>query len=158
VTTKELELEIYLALSKTGTYLCFEVMMPSCFSGGQGFANERVDLLTYDKKGDWRFYELKISVSDFRSKSHKTFLGNLNYFVMPRDIYLKVKEEIPKDIGCFVSCDNFCYCIKKAKRRDLQIHEEPLKYAFMQALSRQHGKLMKLRLNEKTKTSNEVDK
>ena len=150
MTTKELEVEIYFSLVKMGTYLCFEVMMPEQFSLEHRFGNnERVDLLTWDTKGDWKFYELKISVSDFRSKAKKTFLGNLNYYVMPFEVYEKVKNEIPQNIGCYVSYGRDCHCIKKAKRQELQGREEPLKKAFIQSLSRQHHKLMKIRLQEK---------
>ena len=149
MTTKELELKIYFSLVKMGTYLCFEVMMPAQFrlehtSGN----NERVDLLTYDTKGIWRFYELKISVSDFHSKAKKTFFGNFNYYVMPFEIYEKVKGEIPKNIGCYVSRGRDCYCVKRATRQELQGNEEPLKNAFIQALSGKHHKLMKIRREE----------
>ena len=45
--------------------------------------------------------ELKQSVQDFHSKAKVTFLGNRNYYAMPFDIYEKVKDEIPKEIGVF---------------------------------------------------------
>lgn len=147
--TKELELKIYFTLAKMGTYLCFEVMIPEAFSPSHRYGNnERVDLLTWDTKGIWRFYELKISVSDFHSKAKKTFYGNFNYYVMPVEIYEKVKHEIPDNIGCYITHGGQCYCIKKPKRQPLQGQEEPLKNAFIQALSRQHGKLMRMIKNE----------
>jgi len=123
-----------------GTYLCFEVMMPLEYRTGR--ANERVDLLTYDTNSIWRFYELKISKSDFHSKAKKTFLGHFNYFVMPVKLYDEVKDEIPEGIGCYVASENSCWCIKKAKRKELQIDEDKLKFSFIQSLSRQHAKYM----------------
>ena len=146
--TRELENAIFRALRKMGTYLCFEVMMPHP-AGRIGINNERVDLLSYDTKGTWRFYELKISKSDFRSCNANTFLGHLNYYVMPHELYEQVKDEIPPEIGVFVAADYgdrytngsiFCKCVKKAKRRVLGVDEEMLKFAFMQALSREHEK------------------
>jgi len=125
-----------------GTYLCFEVMMPDPL-GRSGRNLERVDLLSYDTKGTWRFYELKITKSDFYSKNRHTFKGHLNYFVLPHDLYEKVKGDIPPEIGVYVARINepyFCDCVKKAKRQPLQVDEEKLKFAFMQALSREHGK------------------
>jgi hypothetical protein len=138
MTTKQLECAIFRALEKMGTYLCFEVMMPT-----DGYLpNERVDLLSYDTKGTWRFYELKISKSDFYSKSKHTFLGHLNYYVMPIELYEKVKENIPSEIGVYVAGTEYtnCKCIKKAKRKTLGIDENNLKHAFIQALSREHSK------------------
>lgn len=152
MTTKELEHAIYFHLAKMGTYLCFEVMMPFEFMPGQkGWNNERVDLLTFDTVGKWRFYELKVSVSDFRSKAKHTFYGNLNYYVMPKSVYEKVASEIPDGIGCYVVSDEFkscCYSVKKAEYRDMKGNEKALKHAFMQALSRQHHKLMLMKRNE----------
>ena len=146
MTTRELETEIYFTLAKMGTYLCFEVMIPEGFSSAHRYGNnERVDLLTWDTRGDWKFYELKISVSDFHSKAKKTFLGNLNYYVMPFDVYERVKNEIPHNIGCYVSDGKRCRCVKKATRQNLQGCEESLKKAFIQSLSRQHHKLMRIR-------------
>lgn len=143
MTTQELQENIYYALKKKGLYLCFEVMMPRKFNASQAYANnERVDLLTLDTKGDWRFYELKVSVSDFNSKAQNTFYGNYNYYVMPVEIYEKVKHEIPCNIGCYVTNGGLCYSVKKAKRQKLQGNAESLKNAFIQALSRENSKLM----------------
>lgn len=147
ITTKELEHKIYFALAKMGTYLCFEVMMPSQYRGAN--SNERVDLLTYDTKGIWRFYEIKISKSDFYSKCKHTFLGHYNYFVMPLELYDQVKQDIPDHIGCYVSCKgSLCYCIKKPKKQNLKIDEDKLKFSFMQSLSRDVRKY-RLSLREK---------
>ena len=145
MTTKDLEWAIFRALMKMGTYLCFEVMVPHP-KGYVGVANERVDLLSYDTRGNWRFYELKISKSDFNSKCKHTFLGDLNYYVMPLSLYESVKDNIPSDIGVYVAekatykDEYFCRCIKKAKRREMTIDREKLMFAFMQALSREHEK------------------
>lgn len=169
MTTKDMEQAVYWFLAKTGTYLCFEVMIPvhlpdqlSCDIFGNSYVyrrdtRERVDLLTYEKRGVWRFYELKLTVSDFRSKCRKSFYGNYNYFVMPEDVYEKVKDEIPDHVGVIgcverISRNNIksvvCQCIKKPKRQELGVNEEELKFNFMQALSLKQQHLMKYKLKE----------
>ena len=44
-------------------------------------------------------YEIKISKSDFKSKHGHNFVGNANYYVMPKPHYEEVKDQIPDDIG-----------------------------------------------------------
>jgi hypothetical protein len=125
-----------------GTYLCFEVMMPSDNYSN----NERVDLLSYETGGIWRFYELKVSKSDFHSKAKKTFLGQFNYFIMPEDLYRAVKDEIPKEIGAYAVSGNGRYmeCVKKPTKQPLRVNSERLMLAFMQSLSRENRKYRKI--------------
>lgn len=142
MTTKQLEIIAYQNLWKQGTYLCFEVMMPR--PDGKHYMDnlERVDLLSYDTKGIWRFYELKVSKSDFHSGCKHTFLGNFNYFIMPHSLYLEVMDEIPKGIGVYTSFENTTQlsCVKKATRQELRVNENHLMFNFMQALSREYKK------------------
>jgi len=76
------------------------------------------------EKGDFYCYEIKSSVEDFHSKNGHNFIGDYNYYVMPEDVYEKVKEEIPWNIGVFVSSMNkhngFMELaqVKKARRLD----------------------------------------
>lgn len=143
MTTKEIEFAIFKRLKKLGTYLSFEVAMPST---KEKYAHrERVDLLSYDTSGIWRFYEIKCSVSDFRSKCKKTFFGNYNYFVLPEGLYEKVKQEIPPEIGVYIVKDlTNCYkceCVKKAKKKELtKFTSEQLIFSMMQSLSREFDK------------------
>lgn len=44
-------------------------------------------------------YEIKISKADFKSKHGHNFVGNANYYVMPKSLYEEVKDLIPEDIG-----------------------------------------------------------
>lgn len=148
LTTKEMEHLIYDYLWKQGTYLCFEVMMPSD-KGRYMLNNERVDLLSYETAGNWRFYELKLTKSDFHSCHKVTFLGNYNYYVMPKELYDEVKDEIPSYVGvyCIFSHKNghkFVNCEKRAKKQELQISHELLMFSFMQALSRENKKYRKM--------------
>lgn len=71
----------------------------------------RIDFMRFDpvnntvsgiEKGDFYCYEVKSSIEDFHSKNGHNFLGDYNYYVMPEDVYEKVKNEIPYGVGVFV--------------------------------------------------------
>ena len=71
--------------------------------------------MTYDTKGIFRYYEIKVSKADFHSPAAKSFVGHYNYYVLTRELYDQVKEEIPDWIGVYIgSC-----CVKKVKKQDL---------------------------------------
>lgn len=55
------------------------------------------------EKGDFYCYEIKSSVEDFHSKNGHNFIGDYNYYVMPEDVYERIKAEIPWGIGVMVS-------------------------------------------------------
>lgn len=77
------------------------------------------------EKGDFYCYEVKSSIEDFHSKNGHNFLGDYNYYVMPEEVFEKVKNEIPYYVGVFVP-DTMNYkgewydlkSIKKARRKD----------------------------------------
>jgi len=127
--TLELEREIWEATRKQGVFGCFEVTM-----GWWG--KERVDYITYDTKGIWRCYEIKVSRSDFRSKAAKTFIGHYNYYVMPKELFEEVKDEIPGYIGVYVKGA----CVKNPKKQKLGIDEQVLKNSLIRSLSREFAK------------------
>lgn len=140
--TKDLETRLINHFSKQGQYLTLEMKVPiydyddwsHAFDG-----NERVDVCMI-WKGSWYFFELKVTVADFRSKAKKSFQGNYNYFVMPKEIYEKVKDEIKAKypgVGCYVYNDTMyeLQCVMPAKRQDLKVKEENLKIAFVRSLS-----------------------
>jgi len=128
--TLQLEKSIFRATKKTGVFGCFEVTIGF-------FGRERVDYMTYDTKGIFRCYEIKTSVSDFHSKSKKTFCGHYNYYVLTREVYDKVKDEIPKHIGVFV---NGCFHKKPIKQK-LGVSETILKDSMIRSLCRESDKL-----------------
>lgn len=80
------------------------------------------------EKGDFFCYEVKSSVEDFHSKNGHNFIGDFNYYVMPEEVYEKVKDEIPYGVGVFTptipvfgSDGKKWYNLeskKKAKRKD----------------------------------------
>lgn len=132
--TEQLEEVIWEVTSKMGVFGCFEVTI-----GWWG--KERVDYITYDTKGIWRCYEIKVSKADFYSKSNKTFVGHYNYFVLPdMELYEDVKKDVPKHIGVYVNNR----LVKRAKRQELQVEEHILKDSMIRSLYRESEKLMKL--------------
>lgn len=106
--TLKLEHDIKIATLKMGTFGCLEVTI--------GFGGkERVDYMTYDTNGIFRCYEIKVSKSDFHSKHANSFCGHYNYYVMTKELYDQVADEIPDWVGCYVGqC-----CVKKPKKQDI---------------------------------------
>lgn len=80
----------------------------------------------------WRCYEIKISKSDFYSKSKWTFIGHYNYFILPTELYPIVKRDIPDGIGVILAQKNpnddmyHFYSKVNAKKQNLKglSHEE----------------------------------
>lgn len=129
--TLQLEDAIWRATIRQGTFGCFEVTIG-------WFGHERVDYMTYDTKGDIKCFELKVSVSDFHSKHHNTFVGHLNYYVLTKDVYNKVKSEIPPGIGVYLlSQHGDAYCAKRATRRKPTEDTQVLKDSFIRSLFRE---------------------
>jgi len=134
--TIQLEHQIWESTVSQGTFGCLEVTIG-------WFGKERVDYLTYNTKGDFRCYEIKISKSDFHSNNANTFVGNLNYYVMPFELYKVVKDEIPKEIGVFTSDGYHTSCRKKAKRQHLLVDKQVLTDSLIRSLFRDVDKIRK---------------
>lgn len=129
--TIELEKSLWKSTNKLGVFGCFEVTIG--FGG-----NERADYLTYDTKGIWRCYEIKASEEDFYSNNAKTFVGHYNYFVMPKELYVEVKEDIPGYIGVH----NGSWVIKNPKKQELGVDEQILKDSLIRSLYREQEKFI----------------
>jgi hypothetical protein len=134
--TKNLKKSIWFATKKMGVFGCFEVTIG--FNG-----KERVDYMTLDTKGTWRCYEIKISKSDFHSKSKNTFIGHYNYYVMPKELYDEVKNEIPNHIGVFIGNEHYGFCTKNAKKQMLGESEDVLKISMIRSMNRDVEKNIK---------------
>lgn len=149
--TIQLERDIRRATYKVGTFGCSEVTI--------GFGGkERVDYMTYDTSGIFRCYEIKVTKSDFHSKHKHSFVGHYNYFVLTRELWEQVADEIPDWVGCYVGTE----CVKKPKKQDIDSQEyktrrtvngkstqivmpytEMLKDSFIRSLARDSQKLFK---------------
>lgn len=145
--TKELEMEIFSAMQNMDTFCCLEVTI-----GWHG--KERVDMLSYNTNGIFRCFEIKTSVADFHSSAKKTFLGHYNYFVISPELYEKIKDEVPDNIGIYVGST----CCKKAKYQELSAEIiQLLKDSMIRSLSRDATKfLLQNSENELEKKNREI--
>lgn len=116
-----------------GVFGCFEVTIG--FGG-----DERVDYMTVDTKGVWRCYEIKASKKDFYSSAKKSFVGNFNFYVMPRDVFEQVKRDIPPHVGVY--CGTAIR--KRATRQELSVPADVLKDSMIRSLFRDYEKYVRL--------------
>ena len=99
------------------------------------------------EKGDFYCYEVKSSVEDFNSKNGHNFLGDFNYYVMPEDVYEKVKNKIPYKVGVYVPDKiNFrgswydLKSVKKAVRSDRTKPVSEMLLMMFRSAARERGK------------------
>ena len=78
------------------------------------------------EKGDFYCYEIKSSVEDFHSKNGHNFIADFNYYIMPRDVYLNVEDEIPYNIGVYCPDGEELRLVKKAKRKDRDLNSRAI--------------------------------
>ena len=94
--------------------------------------------MQYDQSKDiFRCYEIKVSKQDFYSKCKKTFVGNYNYYAMPKELYEEVKQDIPDYVGVV---DKLGFCLKKAKKVELKVDKEKLLISMLKSLNRENYK------------------
>lgn len=95
--TKEIKkaLLYYTKADQAGVYGCYEVCL------GAGYGDEYVDFMTMNSKNEFKSYEIKVSLSDMKSKAKLSFCGNYNYLVLPTELLYNpsAKEEIYRHIS-----------------------------------------------------------
>ena len=98
--------------------------------GKQMCIRDRNNTVSGIEKGDFYCYEVKSSVEDFHSKNGHNFIGDFNYYVMPEDVYEKVKDEIPYKVGVLVpEKKNYrgeWYDLKSVKKSARKDRERPV--------------------------------
>lgn len=156
-TTKQLERLLAKSFDPRKDFFVFE-----CTIGWAG--HEIVDCIKYTNDRKIYCYEIKQSKADFRSKNALTFIGNLNYFVMPYSLYEQVKDEIPPKVGVFVAIDHWeteeviedgrkwekakyidglreLHCIQRAYNQDLKADKEVILSSMLRSMQRDRGRL-----------------
>ena len=87
----------------------------------------RVDYMTFHplnnstsgiEKGDFICYEVKSSVEDFYSPNGHNFIGDFNYYVMPKEVFDIVKDEIPYGIGVYCPDEDKLRSAKQGRRKN----------------------------------------
>jgi len=86
-------------------------------------------------------YEIKVTRADFLSKNGHNFVGNENYYVMPLELYAKVRDLIPVDIGviAYLSRNKSEYAPKLRRKKDAEfkdIGHEAQKWLIMSVFKR----------------------
>lgn len=145
-------LKQYLSNQRQGVFACPEVTIG-------WFGNERVDYLAYTTNDWFKCYEIKVTKQDFYSKCHKSFIGNYNYYVMPRDLYYQIQKDIPKGVGVLVEnkigdkiySSSPLRAIRTAKKQELKVDKDILKNSLIRSLYRESGLSDREKLNNKIK-------
>lgn len=134
IETEDLEQRLMRRYFKPGTHIVFEVSLEqarhlTCIYGSQKTPPEFFDLdypgiadaMVSDNYGNISCFELKVTKSDFHSDAKLSFVGHMNYYVMPRELYGKVKDQIPDFVGVFVPFgEDSLESVKKAKRQEMK--------------------------------------
>lgn len=108
---------------------------------GKHIRTEIVDILELNSQKGWVCYEIKISKSDFHSEAIKSFVGNYNYYLMPEELYKKVQNEIPKEIGVYIYKNKYLTLVKKSRKQKLiEGIDGQLNYGMIRALNREREK------------------
>lgn len=97
--TREIENCLRKNTASKRIYGCEEVTI-GFYNSGHG--NEIVDFCTMDSKGIIRCYEIKVTLSDLKSKAKKSWYGHYNYLIMPSELLKKVKDDIDHFIPDYV--------------------------------------------------------
>lgn len=70
------------------------------------------------EKGDVYCYEIKSCPEDFASSNGHNLIGDYNYYVMPREVYEKVRDSISFTTGVLCPEKGALKAFKKARRTD----------------------------------------
>lgn len=132
--TKKMEKELWCFTHKMGVFGAFEVTVGWC-------GKERVDYMTYDTKGILKCYEIKSSKADFHSKCKHSFLGHYNYYLLTKELYEEVKNEVPNYVGIYIYKEGRIESVKKSKRQK-EVDVENLKSYLIRSLSRESSKIL----------------
>lgn len=79
-------------------------------------------------------FEIKITKSDFKSKNGHNFVGNLNYYVIPAELYEAIKDDVPEGIGIILYNDGGLRRKRDATFREMT--EEDQKWMILNVLKR----------------------
>ncbi len=100
-------------------YLCgknnnpISIERDKCNRKCEGCIYKRGDLDKADYGIMTTCFEIKISKSDFKSKNGHNFVGNKNYYVVPKELLNEVEKLIPEDIGIILFYNNGSLRLKK---------------------------------------------
>lgn len=97
------------------------------------YGSRRVDFVEINTKGIIRCYEIKVTKHDFHSKHGHNFVGHYNYYVMPKELYQEVKDEVPDWVGVMVEG---LETVKKSRKQFVKDYER-MKLYIIRSMSRE---------------------
>lgn len=106
------------------------------------YGKQRVDFMTMDCKEIFRCFEIKISKADFKSEHGHNFVGHFNYYVIPKDLYENIKDEIPKHIGVYIWNGKYLSLLKRPRKQELKVDINILKNSMIRSLYRDSHKIV----------------
>ncbi len=68
--------------------------------------------------------EIKISKHDFYSENGHNFVGNLNYYVLTKDVLKDVENDVPKDIGIILYDNKRLLEYRQSSFKELSVEEQ----------------------------------
>ena len=83
-------------------------------------------------------FEIKVTKSDFHSEHGHNFIGNLNFYAVPQEIYKEVEAEVPQEIGILAYYNTPHYNGLRTKRKAVfrEMDEESQKWLILSVLKR----------------------
>ena len=66
-------------------------------------------------------FEIKITVSDFKSKNGHNFNGNYNYYVVPKEIYADILPLVEENVGIITYTEKRFRKVKKPVWQDISL-------------------------------------
>lgn len=83
-------------------------------------------------------YEIKVTKSDFKSKNGHNFIGNCNYYVIPKELYDDVESLVPEGIGiiCYHHAGTFVGLRRKRECAFRPLTDEEQKWLILSVMKR----------------------
>ncbi|MFD1670481.1 MmcB family DNA repair protein [Agrilactobacillus yilanensis] len=100
-----------------------------------------VDTLSLSPENEFTCYELKVTKADFHSNAKLSFIGNYNYFVLPRHLVPKVIDDVPDNVGVLVF-DYFEPALVTSRHLTVPGYFTPMKKPLHQPLSLDYDLLL----------------
>lgn len=103
------------------------------------------------EKGDFCCYEVKSSIEDFHSCNGHNFIGDMNYYVMPKEVFEAIRKEVPWNIGVLVPENGGLRVVKNPHRKDRTRPASEMLLMLWRSTRREIVKARKAHLNQSAK-------
>lgn len=82
-----------------------------------------IDFLTMDEQKQFRCYKIINSLQNFNERISGDFLGDFNYYIMPKSVYEQIKGKTEYGIGVYITEKNTIKNVEPARRKTVYEHE-----------------------------------